>query len=192
MSYSIYKVFIDAGHGGSDPGAVNGNFYEKDFALDIAKHTRDRLNSYGVQTRMSRETDIKLTPNQRAAASDAYGANILVSIHNNAGGGTGIETWKHDNSSSYVKQLAQAVNNKLVSSLGVRDRGVKSAPSQRGENIYVIDPVATKAWAILPEILFMDTIADLEKLKSSTFRRNAGYAIADGIISFINTLPPMQ
>lgn len=56
MSYSLYKVFIDPGHGGTDVGAKNGTFYEKDFALDIAKHTRDRLASYGVKTKMSRET----------------------------------------------------------------------------------------------------------------------------------------
>lgn len=192
MSYSLYKVFIDPGHGGTDVGAKNGTFYEKDFALDIAKHTRDRLASYGVKTKMSRETDIsgKLYVDERSDASNAFGADIFVSIHNNAGGGTGVETWKHDNASTYVNQLAQSVNSNLVSNLGVANRNVRTAPSQRGENIYVLDPKNTNAWAILPEVLFMDTTADLEKLKSSTFRRNAGYAIADGIISFINTLPP--
>ncbi len=147
MSYSLYKVFINPDHGGTDPGAVNGSFYEKNFTLDIAKHTRDILASYRVQTRMSRETDIKLELPERTQTSNAFGANIFVSIHNNAGGGTGVETWKHDNSSSYANQLAQIVNNRLASSLGVANRGVKSAPSQRSKgNLYVIDPSKVNAW----------------------------------------------
>ncbi|GGH62562.1 hypothetical protein GCM10008014_39130 [Paenibacillus silvae] len=54
--------------------------------------------------------------------------------------------------------MANAVNNALVAALGKTDRGVKKAPSQRGgTNIHVIDPKNTKAWAILPEMLFIDT-----------------------------------
>ncbi len=186
-----YKIYIDPGHGGSDPGAVNGQYFEKDFALDIAKHVRDKLSSYGAQTRMSRETDIYPTLQARVDGSNSFGADIFVSIHCNAGGGTGIETWEHDDSSSFNNQLAQSVQNRLISELKVSNRGVRSAPSQRGgKNIFVIDPSEINAWAILPEIMFMDTSSDLEKLKSSTFRRDAGHAIADGIVNFIYTLPP--
>ena len=184
--YQHYKIFIDPGHGGTDPGAVNGSFYEKDFVLDIAKHVRDRLASFGVQTRMSRETDVSLTPQQRSQASNAFGANIFVSVHNNSSTNTsanGLETWKHDNSSHYVASLAKFVNDSMVARLGRTNRFVKSCPSERGgSNIYVIDPAYTNAWAILPEVLFISNASDLEQLKSTTFRKNAGYAIADGKI----------
>ena len=57
--------------------------------------------------------------------------------------------------------------------------GVQKAPSQRtAGNIYVIDPKNTNAWAILPEILFIDHATDIPKLKSSSQRQHAADTIA--------------
>ncbi|GGH62553.1 hypothetical protein GCM10008014_39110 [Paenibacillus silvae] len=85
-----------------------------------------------------------------SVASNNFWFDIYVSLRINAGGGTGIETWIHDNTSSYTTSLANAATNALVAALGKTIRGVKKAPSQRGgTNIHVIDPKNTKAWAIL-------------------------------------------
>jgi len=187
-----YKIFIDAGHGGSDPGAVNGSNQEKTFALDIATRLRDRCNALGATTSMSRTGDTNPTLASRVSASNSFGADIFVSVHINAGGGTGVETWVHDNSSSNTNKLATSVNNAMASRLSANNRGVKKAPSQRANraNIYVVDPAYNKAWAILPEVLFIDNSTDLAKLQSSTNRQAAAEAIASGINSFISTLPP--
>ncbi|USG64968.1 N-acetylmuramoyl-L-alanine amidase [Brevibacillus ruminantium] len=193
------KVFVDPGHGGWDPGATNGTLKEKDLTLVIGKHVRDRLKALGATTQMSRETDIALGTDKaadlkaRTTASNNFGASIFVSVHINSGGGTGLETWKHDNSSRYTGDLATAVQKRMVASLGLPDRKVKSAPSGRnGDNIYVIDPANNKAWAVLAEVGFIDHATDKEKLQSSQFLKDAGYAIADGINSFVNTLPPIE
>ncbi|MBN4067895.1 MAG: N-acetylmuramoyl-L-alanine amidase [Alkaliphilus sp.] len=191
---SGYKIFIDPGHGGGDSGAQSGDkkHSEKTFVLDMSKHLRDRLEAYGVQTMMSRESDVGLTLRERTEQSNNYAAHIFVSMHCNAGGGTGIETWIHDNSSGFAQQLAQKVQASMISKLKVRDRGVKKAPSGRtAGNIFVVDPRNVNAWSILPEVLFMDHTDDITKLKSPTFLKDAAYAIADGIIGFINTLPLM-
>jgi N-acetylmuramoyl-L-alanine amidase len=117
-------------------------------------------------------------------------ASRFVSVHCNAGGGTGIETWVHDNANNYAVNFASAVQQRMVRSLGVTNRGVKRCPSQRqGQNIYVLDPVNISAWAILPEVMFMDRASDLEKLISASFRQSAGFAIANGIRNFLDSMP---
>ncbi|MBQ0139509.1 MAG: N-acetylmuramoyl-L-alanine amidase [Kurthia sp.] len=196
MSLKGYKIFIDAGHGGSDAGAVNNNkgLKEKDLTLDIAKRLNTRLIALGATTQMSRTTDVYPTLEARAIASNNFKANIFISVHINAGGGTGVETWVHDNATSNTNKLAQAVSQAMASRLSATNRGVKKAPSQRtgGQNIYVIDPKNNKAWAILPEVLFIDNATDIAKLQSSTYLQAAAESIATGVSNFVATLPPIN
>jgi N-acetylmuramoyl-L-alanine amidase len=189
-----YKIFIDAGHGGTDAGAVNSaaGLTEKTINLDIATRLNTRLQALGATTLMSRTTDTFPSLASRVTASNNFKANIYISVHVNAGGGTGVETWVHDNASSNTVKLAQSVNQVLASRLSATSRGVKKAPSQRNnQNIYVIDPAVNKAWAILPEVLFLDNATDIPKLQSSTYRQAAAEAIATGVNNFVATLPPM-
>lgn len=189
MALNGYKIYVDAGHGGSDPGATNGNYTEKEFALQIATFLKQDLEAYGATVKMSRTGDTYPSLQTRAAEAKSWGAHIYCSVHINSGGGTGVETWVHDNANANTNSLASYVNNAMASDLGVANRGVKKAPSQRPnrDNIYVIDPKNTSAWAILPEVLFIDTQSDLNKLLSS--KQIAAGAIARGINSFSNTMP---
>ena len=85
------KVIIDAGHGGSDPGAVSGNLKEKDLNLQASKYMEKRLNELGIPTFMTREDDSSLPKDERITkilnALNGQPA-ILVANHINAGGGT--------------------------------------------------------------------------------------------------------
>ena len=89
----ITGVIIDAGHGGSDPGAINGNVYEKDFNLKASKYMYDRLRELGIPAQLTRDTDISLPKDERIAkVKSLYGNDpnvILVSNHINSGGGDG-------------------------------------------------------------------------------------------------------
>ena len=82
----------DTCHGGDDPGAVNGNIYEKDFALEVSKYIYDRFRQLGVPVTLTRDTDTTLDRNERVdRILSAYGNNpnvIVLSNHINAGGGT--------------------------------------------------------------------------------------------------------
>ena len=85
------KVVIDAGHGGSDPGAIGNGIIEKELTLKIAQYIYDRLKQLGVDAKIIRTSDETITPTERVQrVLDAYGNNkdiIVLSNHINAGGG---------------------------------------------------------------------------------------------------------
>ena len=86
-----YKIVIDAGHGGTDPGASGNGIIEKDLALQISNYMYDRLKSLGIPVKIIRSTDETITPTERVnRVLDAFGNSrnvIVVSNHINAGGG---------------------------------------------------------------------------------------------------------
>lgn len=88
-----YKVVIDAGHGGDDPGSSGNGIIEKELTLKISQYMYDRLKKLGIPVTMTRTTDETLNPTDRVnRILDAYGNNsnvIVVSNHINAGGGEG-------------------------------------------------------------------------------------------------------
>lgn len=88
-----YKVVIDAGHGGTDPGASGNGIIEKDLTLEISNYMYERLKNLGIPVKITRTTDETLSPAERVErVLDAYGNDsnvIVVSNHINAGGGEG-------------------------------------------------------------------------------------------------------
>ena len=84
-----YRIVVDAGHGGSDPGAVSGGLEEKDFNLQAALYMYDRFRELGIPVILTRDDDTTLSRNERlnAMRSLGTGADVLVlSNHINAGG----------------------------------------------------------------------------------------------------------
>ena len=78
-------VVLDPGHGGSDPGATRGSVYEKTLNLKVAQYCKAELEKYsGVTVYMTRTGDSYLTLAQRAQKAADYGADILISIHQNS------------------------------------------------------------------------------------------------------------
>lgn len=84
------KIVVDAGHGGSDPGAT-GNIIEKEYNLKIANYIYNRLKELGVPVAITRTTDVAITPTDRVnKILNAFGNSddvIVLSNHLNAGGG---------------------------------------------------------------------------------------------------------
>ena len=89
------KVVIDAGHGGSDGGAVGNGIVEKDLNLEISKYMHERLDELGIENTLLRDSDITIGPNDRVKkAVEPYGSSndvLIISNHINAGGGQGAE-----------------------------------------------------------------------------------------------------
>ncbi len=85
------KVVVDAGHGGTDPGAINGNVYEKDFNLEVSNYIYNRLKELGVPVYITRDTDETFDRNERVRRIlNAFGNSsdvVVLSNHINAGGG---------------------------------------------------------------------------------------------------------
>ena len=86
-----YKIVIDAGHGGDDPGASGNGIVEKDLTLDISRRMYDEFRQLGIPVTLTRAGDETLDPTERVnRILNAYGNRddvIVISNHINAGGG---------------------------------------------------------------------------------------------------------
>ena len=87
------KIVIDAGHGGEDPGASGNGIIEKELTLKIAQYLKKRFDELGIQSSLTRDSDITLDPTDRVEkVLSFYGDGddvIVLSNHINAGGGEG-------------------------------------------------------------------------------------------------------
>ncbi|MDA8354056.1 MAG: N-acetylmuramoyl-L-alanine amidase [Firmicutes bacterium] len=177
-------VVIDPGHGGSDSGAVSGSYREKDFNLKIALKARDYLlNHYHVSVMMTRTSDTTISLSKRTDIANQNAADYFCSIHINAGGGTGWESYIYNGTVSSITLKAQDIIHATVmdaigSKYGVRDRGQKRA------NFHVVRE--TRMPAILLENLFIDTSRDLNLLRNNSFIQDLGQAIGLGIAKALN------
>jgi N-acetylmuramoyl-L-alanine amidase len=188
------KIFIDAGHNysGWNTGATGNGLREQDVTWEIAKKCSEILATSGFETKLSRPnlTDNLGTDNSSSLAArtkmaNDWNADYFVSIHCNAGGGTGTETYCYK-AGTTAEKFAQAVNAAVVERMGTRNRGVKVA------NFYVL--TSTKMPAVLVETAFIDYALDALLLKNN--KDNFAAAIAEGIMTFVGadiirpTTPP--
>lgn len=157
------KVWIDAGHGGKDPGASANGVKEKDIVLTVSLAIKRKLESdyEGVQVLLTRSTDVFLELKDRTNKANAAGADLLVSIHCNAGGGAGgFESFRYTSASAGSTALQNALHTEILAALkpfSVNDRGQKSG------NLHMVRE--SKMPAVLTENLFIDVAADAAKLK---------------------------
>ena len=172
------KVYVDAGHGGSDPGAVK-YLTERDVNLVIAKACRDYLESNGVSVKMSRTSNKTSTDiNEMAAEANRWGADFVVSIHNNAGGGDGFEVY-HTINGGKGKTLAKNIEAE-VKKIGQNSRGLKTKKGNHGDYFGMIR--LTKAPAVICEGVFVDNKTDVKIADTEAEQKAFGYAYAKGIL----------
>lgn len=169
------KIAIDAGHGGTDPGAVYQGRQEKDDNLKLALAVGERLQNAGTEVFYTRTEDVYQTPYQKAMAANESGADFLVSLHRNSSEYpnqyTGVETLVYDNNGEKV-EVAEAVNNGLEN-IGFRNNGVKIRPG-------LVILRRSKMPAILVETGFINSEED-NMLFDEEFDRIAE-TIADSIL----------
>lgn len=171
----MVKIFIDPGHGGTDSGAAANGLLEKNITLQIAILLRDMLISDydDVSVRLSRSIDQSVTLAQRTNAANSWGADYFVSIHVNAGGGTGFESYVYPGVSAPTTTYRNALHDEIVRSVDFANRGKKTA------NFHVLRE--TSMPAILTENGFIDTTADANKLRNATFLQGIARAHATGL-----------
>lgn len=180
----MVKIFIDPGHGGTDPGAVGNGLLEKVLTLIISYKIRDFLLQFeGVQVKLSREGDQTLSLKQRTDMANTWGADFLLSVHINAGGGTGYEDFRHSSQShSSVSGIVQAAIHeavmKEIKDFGVVDRRIKSA------NYHMLRE--SRMPAVLSENLFIDKSADAALLKDEDFLNAVALGHVNGIVKAYN------
>ena len=176
------RVYVGIGHGGSDPGAVGNGFKEKDLTLSIGKYCNERLKQYGIETKISRTTDIDSSINSKVAASNAFGADVCMDIHINAGGGDGSEVY-YSHVSPNGKKLAQLIVD-AMSAIGQNTRGIKTKLDSNGNDYFGMIRM-TDAPAVLVECAFIDNKTDIQIINTEAKRKIFGYAIADGVAKYL-------
>ncbi|MCR8745465.1 N-acetylmuramoyl-L-alanine amidase [Romboutsia lituseburensis] len=175
-----HKVFIDPGHGGSDPGTVGSVKSEKQLNLDVAERVKSKLENQGIEVKMSRTSDVYLTLSERTDIANEYGADIFVSIHHNAAeseSANGIETFYHPNKEAH-KSLSSELQTSLIKETDARDRGVKSA------NYAVLR--TSNMTSALVEGGFMTNTVEYSKLIDSQYQEKLAAGVANGIVKYLN------
>lgn len=125
-----YKIILDAGHGGDDPGAVYQGRQEKNDNLKLAMAVGRILEQNGIEVVYTRDSDIYQTPFQKADIANQSGGDFFISFHRNSSPMnnqySGIETLIYDKS-GIKYQMAENIDG-AVSELGYQDLGVKARP----------------------------------------------------------------
>lgn len=170
-------VFIDPGHGGSDPGAVANGLMEKDINLEVALRLRDILDNNGIATVMSRDDDTYVGINERVRMANQSGADYFISIHSNAGGGEGTETLYYTRESV---PFAEIIQENFVNQMGTIDRGIIFR-----DNLGVIK--RTYMPSVLLELGFIDSPVDAEMLQNR--QEDMAWAIATGFFELLGVSP---
>lgn len=169
-------VVLDPGHGGRQPGAVANGLQEKELNLQLAIKVAERLK--GVKAVLTRDEDLHVTLSRRVEIAGETGADLFVSLHANAGGGHGFESFVYRgvDEDCPALQKQEVVHNqimKTISRYDIRDRGKKKA------NFYVLRN--NPAPAVLVESLFIDHEEEAELWKDEEFVESLSRGVAAGI-----------
>jgi N-acetylmuramoyl-L-alanine amidase len=169
-----YKVVIDAGHGGSDPGAASvSSRREKEFTLSVANKVYELLKQVAsIRTYMTRTDDTYPTLEERVALANSVQADLFVSIHGNSYKPTisGTETYYEREES---RAFAEVMHRHLIAATGLPDRRV------RRENFKVVRD--TTMPAVLLEVGYLSNAHDEALMFSEPFQDKVAAAIAAGI-----------
>ena len=177
------KVFIAVGHGGKDPGAMGNGFKESNLNLSIALACNDVLVRHGVSVLMSRTTDEDDTLSDEIKECNTYCPDLAVAIHNNAGGGDGVEAFYHYGG-GLSKTLAENILTE-IEKIGQNSRGAKTRQTTYGADFYGFIR-ETLAPAIIVETAFVDNATDIQIIDTEAERIAMGFAIAKGILKTLN------
>lgn len=189
-------VYLDAGHGGYDPGASYFGISEKSLTLAIQSRVKAKLEAEGYQVVTTRTSDTFVDLTDRSRAANASESDIFVSIHINASGSSaaqGIETYYYQPYAEYPSRinatyhanptrlsmsdtLANAIQSSLINATGAQNQGVKR------QTFAVLRE--TTAPAVLLELGFLSNPQEAARLNTSAYQETLANAIVAGIKSY--------
>ena len=189
-------VYLDAGHGGYDPGASYFGISEKNLTLAIQSRVKAKLEAEGYQVVTTRTSDTYVDLTDRSRAANASESDIFVSIHINASGSSaaqGIETYYYQPYAEYPSRinatyhanptrlsmsdtLANAIQSSLINATGAQNQGVKR------QTFAVLRE--TTAPAVLLELGFLSNPQEAARLNTSAYQETLANAIVAGIKSY--------
>lgn len=181
------KIVIDAGHGGTDSGAIGNGIIEKELTLKIATYIADRLRDLGADVTLTRDTDETLDPSERVRrVLNAYGNSkdvLVISNHINAGGGDGAEVIYALRGTDKLPNLI--LNNLKDEGQNIRKAYVRRLPSDPSKDYYFMLRNTGNTDAIIVEYGFLDSkLDDVNQLKNNW--QNYAEAVVKAISEYLN------
>jgi N-acetylmuramoyl-L-alanine amidase len=175
-------IMLDAGHGGSDPGArgVLEGVWEKNLALTLTKQLQRELEGMGYDVLMTRSDDRFVSLGQRGDYANAQLPYLFVSIHCNTIGDPAISgaiSFIHPDAGSQSRLAARAIQSALVASTGTADKGV------REEDFFVLRETVVPS--VLVECGFMSNAEECRDLCGAPYQALVARGIARGVDAFV-------
>jgi N-acetylmuramoyl-L-alanine amidase len=196
----VFKVMIDPGHGGFDPGKIGvSGVYEKDINLDIAKHLKSYLENHQIEVVMTRESDEDLDGlegkahkskdmQKRKELINESEANILISIHQNAFTDASVKGFQvfYYQTSLDGEKLARYVDEALKEGVNANNRRkIKST-----EHYYVLK--VTQMPSVIVECGFLSNKEEESLLQTEAYRIKVAHAIGEGILKYFSEVNLQQ
>lgn len=187
MIKNLKGIVVDAGHGGTDSGAVGNGIIEKDLTLKIATYIANRLKELGLPVTLTRSDDLTLDPKSRVnKILSAYGndPNVLViSNHINAGGGDGAEViYALRNDDTLAKLILDEIGK---TGQNIRKVYQRRLPSNSSKDYYFIHRETGKTEPVIVEYGFLDSKGDdVNQLKNNY--KTYAEAVVKAVANYLN------
>lgn len=185
------KVFLDAGHGGKDSGAIGNGLYEKNVTLDLTKRIAIKLKQYkNVEVMQTRTTDIFLELSERTKKANKWGADVFISLHLNSATSTqarGFESFVYNGSiNPDTTALQNVMHQEIFRVIGASspNRGKKRA------NFHVLRESNMRA--LLVENLFISSPQDSALLKKSSFLDSLAQGYVNGLEKYFGLVKEIR
>lgn len=179
-------VCIDAGYGGRDVGAEgDGTGYEKDDTLKMALALKSALEKQGVTVYMTRDSDKTVSKEERVQLANDVKADLLVSLHRNEYGDSGVrgfEAWVHSSKPKDSTDAAEKIQNALKNTGYIKNRGVKfGSQTSENEDLYINNHSVGPS--VLLEMGFMSNSDDNNLYRNKT--EELADAVGKGIVEWL-------
>lgn len=170
-------ICIDAGHGGSDPGASAGGVKEKDCALLIAQATGKELVARGFDVRYTRVTDVYVSRPERARIANSIGADVFISTHCNSHfkpSAEGHEVWIANGASETSVKLANLVCTYWGK---MQPKTILRGVKRKDYDVLVL----TKMPAILNEVGFLSNPKERAQIMDPAYHQRYATIVANAV-----------
>ncbi len=187
-------IVLDPGHGPVSAAKAKGcstynppiqGITEDTIAFDITQRVQMLLQNAKANVLLTRTSQTDPDCKERADVANNNKADLFVSIHINAGGGSGSETFFKQNGkfSKESTRLAQIMEQELQKATGLKSRGAKPDTQTAVGSLGVFNNNYSTP-AVLTEPLFIDNPSENAKLKDPVFRQKIAQGIFNAIISY--------
>lgn len=187
------KIALDAGHGGTDSGALGNGLREKDITLRLIQAIDEKLKAYqNVETLQTRPNDVFVSLDNRCNMSNKWGADCFLSCHINAATDTSARGWQSHIYNGPIDAKTQAYQNVIHENVIEAIKGFNITDRGKDRNNFAVLR-QTNCIAILTENLFITNSTDAALLQREDFIDAVATGHVIGLEKFLGlqkSLPP--